>query len=75
MEQDPQNEDVDLMPSTLQVTIQSPPPPPIDPSLSKEGDVVPFDDDPMMDVYNLSFDEFQKRIVQEWINIFPYDHE
>ena len=74
MEQEPQNEDVYLMPSTPHVTIQSPPPPEVNPSPSEEGDHVPLDDDPVMYVHNMSFDEFQKRIVQSWRNHFPDDH-
>lgn len=53
-----QNEDVDLMPSAPQVTVQSPPPPAVELSPSEEGDIIPLDDDPVMYVYNLSYVEF-----------------
>lgn len=71
---EPQNEDVDLRPSAPQVTVQSPSPPAAELTLSKEGDVVLLDDDPTMDLYNLSYDEFQKRIVQARRKHFPDDH-
>lgn len=64
MEEEPQNQDLDLIPSAPQVTIQSPPPIAAEPTQSEEGDYFPLDDDLVMDVYNLSFDEFQKRIVK-----------
>ena len=57
MDQEPQNEDVDLMPSTPHVTIQSPPPLAAEPTPSEEGDVVPLDGDLVMDVYNMSYHE------------------
>ncbi len=62
------------MSSAPQVTNQSPPPPVAEPSPSEGGDVVPLDDDLVMDVYNMSFNEFQKRIVQEWRKYFLDDH-
>lgn len=74
LEQEPQHEDVDLMPRAPQVIPQSSPPPIIEPTPSEQGDVVPLDDDLIMDVYNLSFDEFQKRIVQAGSKHFPNDH-
>lgn len=57
-----------------QIICQSPPPPVSEPILSKQGDIVLLDDDLVMDVYNLAFDELQKRIVQAWRNHFPNDH-
>lgn len=41
---------------------------------SKKWDVFLLDDDPVMDVYNLSFDELQRKIVQMWSNHFPANH-
>ncbi len=75
MEHEQQNEDVYLMQRTPQVTTQSPPPQAVEPTPSGEGDVVPLDVDPVMDVYNMSFNEFQKRIIKEWRNNFLDDHE
>jgi len=40
-----------------EVAPQSPPPPVLASVLSEQGEVVLLDDDPVMDVYNLSFDE------------------
>ena len=56
LEPEPQDEDVDMIPSTPQITIQSPSPLATKPSLSVEGDIVSLDDDSVMDVYNLSYD-------------------
>lgn len=53
---------------------QSPPTPISNLALTEEGDVVPLDDDLVIDLYNLSYDEFQKKIVQAWRNNFPNDH-
>jgi len=52
---------------------QSPPPLAVEPALSKQGNVVLLDDYFVMDMYNISFDEFQKRIVQAWRNHFLDD--
>ena len=56
------------------VTSQSPPPPLSELVPSKQGDFVLLHDDPGMDVYNLSFDELQKKIVQTYRKHFPDDH-
>jgi len=45
-----------------------------EPAPSEEGDVVPLDDDKVINVYNVSFDEFQKNIVQVERNHFLDDH-
>jgi len=74
MENEPQNKDVDLMSNTPKVTIQSPPPPATEPTSIEEGDVVPLDDDLVMDVYNMSFAEFQKMIIQARKKNFLDDH-
>ena len=58
MEQEPHNKDVVLMLSAPYITTQSPPPITVEPTLRRKMDVVPLDNDPMMDVYNLSFNEF-----------------
>jgi len=58
LEQKLQHEYVDLIPTALQAIPQSSPPPVVEAALSEQGDVVIHDDDPVMDVYNLSFDEF-----------------
>jgi len=44
--------------SAPHVTIQCPPPLAAKPTLSKEENVSSLDDDPIMDVHNLSFDDF-----------------
>lgn len=54
LELEPWNENVDLMLSALQVTIQTPSPPSTQLDLSEEWDLVPLDDDPVMDLYNMS---------------------
>lgn len=74
LEQEPQHEYVDLMSRAPQVIPQSPPPPAAEPTPSEQGDVVILDDDPIMDVYNISFEEFQKRIIQAWRKLFLDDH-
>jgi len=52
------------MPQALEVTSQSPPPLVSEPVSSEKVEVVLLHDDLIVDVYNLSFDELQKRIVQ-----------
>ena len=42
--------------------------------LSEKGEVVLLDDDPVVDVYNLSFDELQKKIIQAQRKNFSDDH-
>ena len=74
LEQEPQNEDTDLMPRALEVMSQSRPLPVSKPVPSEQGDIVILDDDLVMDVYNLSFDKLQKRIVQVWRKHFLDDH-
>ena len=73
-ESEPQDEEVDLMPSAPQVTVQSPPPPAIELAPNEEGDILPLDDDLVTDVYNLSHNELQERIVQTQRKHFPNDH-
>ena len=63
LEHEPHNEEINLMTRAPDVISQSPPPPVSEPILSEQGDIVLLDDDPIMDVYNQSFDEFQKNIV------------
>lgn len=67
----PQNQYVDMIRSTQQVIIQSPPPLATELDPSEEGEVFPLDDGPVMDMYNLSYNEFQKNIVQVCRNHFP----
>jgi len=74
LEHEPQNEDNDLMPRAPKVTSQSPPPPVSVLVPSKQGEVVLLGDDLVMDVYNLSFDELKKKIVQVWRKKFLDDH-
>ena len=64
MEQELHNEDVDMILRTPRATVQSLPPPVVEPTPSEERYVVPLDDDPIMEVYNLSFNELWKRIAQ-----------
>lgn len=47
------NEDVDLMPSAPQASSQTPLPLATKKAPSEEGEVVPLNDDLVMDVYNL----------------------
>lgn len=55
-EPEPQNQDVDLIPSTQYVTIQYPFPLEVELAPCKEEEVVLLDDDLVMDTYNLSYD-------------------
>lgn len=57
-----------------QVIPQSPPPPVFKLALSEQGDVFLLDDDSVIGVYNISFDEFQKRISQAQRKHFPDDN-
>ena len=50
LEQEPQNEDTDLMSRTPQVISQYPPPPVSEPTPNEQGDVVLLDDDLVMEV-------------------------
>lgn len=52
------------MSNAPQVIIQSPPPPVTELAPSEEGDIVPLDNDLVMEVYNMSYNELQKRIIQ-----------
>lgn len=52
-----QNQGVDLMPSTQQVIIQSPPPLAVELAPYKEGEVVPLYNYLVMETYNLSYHE------------------
>jgi len=61
------------MPIAPQVIPQSPPPPTIELALREEGGVFPLNDDLVMDVSNISFNKFQRRIVQAWRNHFLDD--
>lgn len=63
MEQEPQDQDTDLMPKASKVAPQSPPPPESQLVPSEQGEVVLFDDDLEMDMYNMSFDKSQHKIV------------
>jgi len=62
------------MPRESKVGPQCPPPPVSKPVLSEQGEVILLDGDPVMDVYNLSFDELQQKIIRAQINHFPNDH-
>lgn len=59
-----QDENLDLIPSSQQAIVQTPPPPVSEPSLSEEGEIVPLNDDLVMDVYNTSFNELKNNIAQ-----------
>lgn len=74
LEHETHNEYTDLMPREPQVISQSPPPVVSEQASSEQGDVFLLDDDPVRDVYNLSFDELQMNIVHAQRNNFPYDH-
>lgn len=63
-----------MMSSTPQVIPRSPPPPIVEPASSEEAGVVPLDEDLVMDVYTMSFDEFERRIIQAHRKHFPDDH-
>ena len=63
LEKELQCEDTTLILKEPQVIPQSPLPPVAEPTPREQGDVSLLDDDLVMDVCNLSFDEFQKRIV------------
>lgn len=67
------NQDFELMPSTQQVIIQSPTPPVADSAPGEEGEFVSLDENLVMDTYNLSYDELQKKIVQACKKNFPDD--
>lgn len=54
----------DLLPKAPLVISQSRPYLAAYPTLNEQGDVFLLDDDLVMDVYNISFDDFQRRIVQ-----------
>lgn len=62
------------MPRAPQVIPQSPPPPIAERTLSEQRDVVLLNEDAVMDMYNLSFNEFYKRIVQACRKHFQDDH-
>lgn len=64
LEQEPQHQDIDLMPRTSKVAPQSPPPLELEPIPSEQGDFVLLYDDLVMDVYNMYFDDSQQRIVR-----------
>jgi len=74
LEQEPQDHDTDLMSRTSEVAPLSPPPTESEPAPSEQGWVVLLDDDLVMDVYNLSFDESQQMIVQARIKHLLDDH-
>lgn len=59
-----QNQDVDLMLSTQQGTVQSPPPLVAVLALSEEDEIIPLDDNMVMDTYIFSYDELHKKIVK-----------
>lgn len=64
------NQDVDLILRTQQVTLESPPPRTTESTPSVKGEVIPLDDDPIIDMYNISYYELEKNIVQALRNIF-----
>lgn len=74
MEKEPklQDQDADMVPSTQQVTIQSPHPS-TEQAPSEEEEIIPLDDGLVTSTYNLSYDELQKNIVQERKKYFPDD--
>lgn len=72
--QGPQDQDIDLMPKASEVTPQSPPPPISEPVPSEQGEVFLLNDDLMMDVFNMLFDELSQRIVQAQRKHFSNDH-
>lgn len=74
LEQEEQDQDTNLMPRKFEVAPQSPPPPESKPVPNEKGEVVLLDDDLVMDMYNLSFDELQQRIIQARENHFLDDH-
>lgn len=66
MEVEPEflNQDVDPIPSTQQVTLQSSPPLTTEKAPSEGEEDFPLDDGVVMDMYNITYDELQKKIVQ-----------
>lgn len=71
MEEEPElkNLVVNLMPRTQLVTIQSPHPP-TEQAPREEEEIIPLDDDPVMDMYELNYDEIQKKIVEATLFFF-----
>lgn len=67
MEVEPEQkiQDGDLMPCMQYITTQTPPPPPKGKALDEEGEIVPLDEGLLMDIYSLTLDELQKKIIQE----------
>lgn len=61
------------MSSTHKVTIQSPSPPVAEKALRKEEKTIPLDDGLVMDMYNMTYEKLQKKIVQERRKHFPND--
>lgn len=61
------------MPITHQVTIQFPHPLVVEKAPSKEEEFVPFDDGPVMETYNMTYDELHKNIVKSKKKRFPDD--
>jgi len=62
------------MPRSPEVAPQSPPPLVSERVPSEQGEVFLLDDDPVMDVYNLSFDVLHQKIIYVWRKNFPDDH-
>lgn len=70
IEQGEKNQDVDLMPNTKQI-ISHPPPPPIDwKAPSGEEEISPLDEDLIMDILRLAFNELQKKMCMKERNTF-----
>ena len=61
------------MRSTQKVSIQYPHPPAVEQALSEEEEIIPLDGGLVMDMYNLTYDEIHKNIVQARKKIFLYD--
>lgn len=59
LEQDPQNEETDLISRAHKATSQSPPPVVLEPVPREQGYVFLLDDDLVMDAYNLLFDKLK----------------
>lgn len=66
-------QDVDLMSNTQHVAIQSPPPLTTNQAPSKDEEIIPLDEGPVMDTYNMTYNELKKKILQERKKYFPYD--
>lgn len=67
------NQDVGLMLYMEQIISQSPPPLAKGKALDDEEEIAPLDEGLVMDIFSVTFDELQKKILQERNKKFPGD--